>query len=137
MKYRTDLSLVGGKPLWIRPLIKARFARKLQGREVARFGSVAQPLAIGFISARFFTNPDDEYRVLLPFIKDGLACGEKAVHTIDPQRRDEHLQRLASAGIDVTGASQSGQFEIHNKLSEICRSEGEYYGTGAWELADH
>jgi hypothetical protein len=85
----------------------------------------------------FFNNPDDEYRVLLPFIKDGFACGEKAVHTVDPRRRDERLQRLALAGIDVTGASQSGQFEIHNKLSEICRSEGEYYGTGAWELADH
>jgi hypothetical protein len=30
----------------------------------------------------FFNNHDDEYRVLLPFIKDGLECGEKAVHTV-------------------------------------------------------
>jgi hypothetical protein len=29
----------------------------------------------------FFNNRDDEYRVLLPFIKDGLECGEKAVHS--------------------------------------------------------
>ena len=35
----------------------------------------------------FFNNRDDEYRVLLPFIKDGLDCGEKAVHTVDPNRR--------------------------------------------------
>jgi|SRR5215510_2829983 len=28
----------------------------------------------------FFNSHDDEYRVLLPFIKDGLECGEKTVH---------------------------------------------------------
>jgi hypothetical protein len=61
----------------------------------------------------FFNNRDDEYRVLLPFIKDGLECGEKAVHTVDPQRRDEHLRRLTSAGIDVIAAGRSGQFELH------------------------
>ncbi len=59
----------------------------------------------------FFNSRDDEYRVLLPFIKDGLECGEKAVHTVDPQRRDEHFQRLASAGIDVAAARDSGQLE--------------------------
>jgi len=62
----------------------------------------------------FFNNPDDEYRVLLPFIKDGFACGEKVFHTVDPQRRDGHLQRLALAGIDVTAIRRSGQFELHD-----------------------
>jgi hypothetical protein len=62
----------------------------------------------------FFHNPDDEYRVLLPFIKDGFACGEKAFHTVDPQRRDEHLQRLALAGIDVTAIHRGGQFELRD-----------------------
>ena len=50
--------------------------------------------------------------MLLPFIKDGLECGEKAVHTVDPDRLDDHLQRLAAAGIDVIGAGQSGQLEL-------------------------
>src|SRR5262245_22586375 len=62
----------------------------------------------------FFNNPEDEYRVLLPFIKDGFACGKKAFHTVDPQRRDEHLQRLAMAGIDVTALHRSGQFELRD-----------------------
>src|SRR5882672_4691180 len=62
----------------------------------------------------FFHNPDDEYRVLLPFIKDGFACGEKAVHTVDPQRRDEHLKRLALVGFDITALHRSGQFELHD-----------------------
>jgi len=50
--------------------------------------------------------------VLLPFIKDGLEAGEKVVHTVDPQRRDEHLQRLAAAGIEVTVIRQRGQLEL-------------------------
>ncbi len=62
----------------------------------------------------FFNSHDDEYRVLLPFIKDGLECGEKAVHTVDPQRRDEHLRRLASAGIDVAAVRDRGQFELRS-----------------------
>lgn len=27
----------------------------------------------------FFNSDDEEYRVLLPFIKDGFECGDKAV----------------------------------------------------------
>jgi hypothetical protein len=60
----------------------------------------------------FSNSGDDDYRVLLPFIKDGLECGEKAVHTLDPERRHEHLGRLASAGIDVAAMFERGQFEL-------------------------
>src|SRR5882672_2842518 len=52
----------------------------------------------------FFHNPEEEYRVLLPFIKDGFEQGEKAFHIIDPKLRAEHCQRLASVGIDVDTA---------------------------------
>ncbi len=60
----------------------------------------------------FFKSHDDQYRVLLPFIKDGFKWGEKAVHIVDPTRRDEHLQQLRSAGIDVTAAQQKGQLDL-------------------------
>jgi MEDS: MEthanogen/methylotroph, DcmR Sensory domain len=49
----------------------------------------------------FFSNRDEEYQVLLPFVPDGLARGEKNLHTIDPERRGEHLERLEAAGISV------------------------------------
>jgi len=62
----------------------------------------------------FFHSPDEEYRVLLPFIKEGFESGEKAFHIVDPKLREHHLQRLASAGIDVAAAQQSGQFELRN-----------------------
>ena len=62
----------------------------------------------------FFHSADEEYRVLLPFIKEGFERGEKAFHIVDPELREEHLERLRSAGIDVAAAEQSGRFELRN-----------------------
>src|SRR5215475_10608990 len=56
----------------------------------------------------FFNTPDDEYRALLPFIKEGLAIGEKAIHTVDPGGRSHHIERLASAGLDVDSLCRKG-----------------------------
>ena len=60
----------------------------------------------------FFHSHEEEYRVLLPFIEEGFAHGEKAFHIVDPARRDGHLQRLAAAGIDTVAAQQRPQFEL-------------------------
>jgi len=62
----------------------------------------------------FFHSPDEEYRVLLPFIKDGFASGEKAFHIVDPKLREAHRRRLESADIDVAAAEKNGQFELCN-----------------------
>ena len=62
----------------------------------------------------FFHSADEEYRVLLPFIKEGFEGGEKAFHIVDPRLREEHLERLRTAGIDVATAEQNGQFELRN-----------------------
>jgi hypothetical protein len=60
----------------------------------------------------FFRSPEEEYRVLLPFIKEGFERGEKAFHVVDPQLREGHRSRLQSAGIDVASAEEQGQFEL-------------------------
>jgi len=60
----------------------------------------------------FFNNDDEEYRVLLPFIKDGFECGDKAVHVVNPDQRDDHLRRLTAFGIDPSAGERSGQLEI-------------------------
>jgi len=52
------------------------------------------------------------YRVLLPFIKDGLERGEKAFHVVDPKLRDDHVRRLQSIGIDVKETGERGQLEL-------------------------
>ncbi|HKS73532.1 MAG TPA: MEDS domain-containing protein [Terriglobales bacterium] len=61
----------------------------------------------------FFHGPEEKYRVLLPFIKDGFDCGDRAFHVVDPDRRNEHLQRLESVDIDTARAESSGQLKVY------------------------
>jgi hypothetical protein len=60
----------------------------------------------------FFHSPEEEYRVLLPFIEEGLDRGAKAFHIVDPNLRDEHLRRLQAVGIDTAAAEERGQLEV-------------------------
>jgi hypothetical protein len=60
----------------------------------------------------FFNSTDEQHRVLRSFIKDGFDRGDKAFHLVDPERREEHLTRLANAGIDVGEAMATGQLEV-------------------------
>src|SRR5215216_3914927 len=69
----------------------------------------------------FFHNAEEEYRVMLPFIKDGFECGDKAVHIVSPNRRDDHLKRLTEVGIDPTAAEQSGQLELRTSTETYLR----------------
>jgi hypothetical protein len=69
----------------------------------------------------FFNNDDEQYRVLLPFITDGFACGDKAVHIVKPDRHADHLRRLTAAGIDAMAAQQRGQFELRRNTEAYLR----------------
>ena len=54
----------------------------------------------------FFHSPDEEYRTLLPFIREGLERGEKAFHIVDPQLMEDHFHRLQDAGIETEKARE-------------------------------
>ena len=60
----------------------------------------------------FFHTRDEEYKVLLPFIKEGIERHEKAFHIVDPALRHDHVHRLEEVGIDVTACESSGQLEV-------------------------
>jgi hypothetical protein len=60
----------------------------------------------------FFNGMDEQHRVLGSFIKDGFDRGDKAFHLVDRAQREDHLARLAKAGIDVQGAMDTGQLEV-------------------------
>jgi hypothetical protein len=60
----------------------------------------------------FFNTIDEEHRVLGTFYKDGLDQGEKAAHIVDAANREEHLKRLAGAGIHVKEMMDTGQLEV-------------------------
>lgn len=60
----------------------------------------------------FFHSKEEEYRALLPFIKEGFENGDYAFHIVDQQRRDAHLQRLQQEGIDVAAAEAQGLLDV-------------------------
>lgn len=69
----------------------------------------------------FFNSADEEDRLLLPFIKDGFECGHKAVHVLNPDRCQVHLQKLEAVGIDAALALRSGQLELRNNVEMYLR----------------
>lgn len=60
----------------------------------------------------FFHSKEEEYRVLLPFIKEGFEQGHKAFHIIKDDHRPEHRRRLKQAGVAVEEAESNGQLEV-------------------------
>jgi hypothetical protein len=60
----------------------------------------------------FFNSKEEEYRVLLPFIREGFEQGDKAFHIVQEGHRPKHLRRLEQAGIDVAEAERKGQLEV-------------------------
>jgi hypothetical protein len=59
-----------------------------------------------------FHNRDEEYRALLPFIKEGFDHGDQSLHLLDPDLCHDHCQRLRGAGIDVEAGEDSGQLQL-------------------------
>jgi hypothetical protein len=60
----------------------------------------------------FFNDKDEEFRVLLPFIKEGVEAGQNIVHVTEANHRQEYLRRLQQASIDTEQAERSGQLEV-------------------------
>src|SRR5437667_10208412 len=62
----------------------------------------------------FFNSDEEEYRVSLPFIKDGFERGDKAIHVVNPNQHHDHVQRLAGIGTGSTAVQRNGQFELRS-----------------------
>jgi hypothetical protein len=73
----------------------------------------------------FFHNDDEEYKVLMPFIKEGIEREEKAFHIVDYKRHDDHKQRLRAAGINVDEVEAHGQLELR-RWEEAYLREGHF-----------
>src|SRR5437870_11241633 len=78
----------------------------------------------------FFNSIDEQHRVLRSFIKEGFDRGEKVFHIVDPEMREEHLKRLAEAGIDVERAMGSGQLEV--RVWQDGKPRGARFDQDAW-----
>ena len=78
-------------------------------RSVRLFG---ENLEEGMHICTFFRTSAEKYRVLMPFIREGMEQGDRAFHIVNPSLRSEHAQRIAEAGIDAARAEGEGQLEI-------------------------
>lgn len=63
------------------------------------------------IGALFYSE-EERYRVLAPFVAEGLTQGEKAFHIIEPPGLEHHVRRLREAGIDIDRAQAQRQVEF-------------------------
>jgi hypothetical protein len=73
----------------------------------------------------FFHTDNQFYKVMLPFIREGFSTGDRAVHIVDPAKRDSHLKALTAAGIDAAGGETSRQLEVR-RWEEAYLREGHF-----------
>lgn len=62
--------------------------------------------------AAFFRSAEERYRILGPFVAEGIANGEKALHIIDPPDRGTHVAHLTEQGVESERAEARGQLEF-------------------------
>ena len=62
----------------------------------------------------FFHSPEEEFRVLAPFLKEGFERGEKLFHIVDPKQRQGYSERLETEGLLAKEATDKGQVELRN-----------------------
>jgi hypothetical protein len=73
----------------------------------------------------FFNDEEEEYRTLLPFVKEGFVRGDKAIHVMEADRSRSHLQRLARSGLDAAAATERGQLELRS-TAEVYLRDGQF-----------
>jgi hypothetical protein len=59
-----------------------------------------------------FHDRDEQFEVLLPFLRQGLEDGDKALQIIDGRLRADNAARLQRGGVDVAAAEGKGQLEV-------------------------
>jgi hypothetical protein len=60
----------------------------------------------------FFHSKEEQYRVLMPFFKEGIERGDRCFHILDPKYHDEHVRRLSQEGINVEDAQAKGLLDL-------------------------
>jgi hypothetical protein len=73
----------------------------------------------------FFGSKEEEYRVLLPFIKEGLDQRDRIFQIVDERRHAEHMRRLEEAGIDLAEAQGAERMVIRH-WDEVYLQDGRF-----------
>jgi len=62
--------------------------------------------------AALFGSSTERYRVLAPFVAEGLDRGEKVLHIADTRERDAHLKGWREEGVSLDEPLSTGQLEL-------------------------
>lgn len=60
----------------------------------------------------FFDGPEEEHRVLGPFLRDGIARGHKSIHIVDPDDRQRYAERISRLGAGPGRRGDGKQVEV-------------------------
>src|SRR5688572_429005 len=60
----------------------------------------------------FFSSRDEQYEVLIPWIKEGIDKKEEVLNILSSSFHDDHSSRLSAAGIPVEEAVKNEQLKI-------------------------
>ena len=71
----------------------------------------------------FFNSLDEQHRVLRSFFKEGFERGDKVFHIVAPELWEDHLKRLAEAGINAEQAMGTGQLELQRWQDAYLRDD--------------
>jgi len=80
----------------------------------------------------FFNSTDEEMRVILPFIRDGLRQGSRVVLGLRDRDMAEHPRRLRESGIHVDEQVASGRLELM-RARDAYFPDGRFDGDGMLE----
>jgi hypothetical protein len=73
----------------------------------------------------FFHTQDQEDKVVVPFLKEGMDRGEKTFYVSNPRMHAHIFQELSHAGIEVIVAERRGQLEV-KKSAEVYIRDGRF-----------
>src|SRR5205809_732932 len=60
----------------------------------------------------FFDSRADKYKVLAPYLAEGIEQGDRIINVVDAEERDQHVETLAHFRVDVRDAMQRRQFQL-------------------------
>jgi signal transduction histidine kinase len=74
--------------------------------------------------ALIYESREEQFAAAIPFMRQGLDRGERCLYIADENSREEVLDAMHEAGVDVDGALESGALTLHTKQDTYCRNGG-------------
>jgi hypothetical protein len=60
----------------------------------------------------FVDSRDQQYEILLPYLREGMNCEERLLNIVAPENRADHVERLSEGGIDADELVADGRLTL-------------------------